>query len=472
MPDQSIPTPMQSQPQSIPLEQPTIAVSGQQTGTLLEPRIVTMPKKFVTGATSSAKTGKGGPLPILIFVGIALLVVIVGGVGWWVWQSQQPASSVVSQPLAEESIQPAEQPEQPVVENTAPTQFALDAIVKDAGGNMLAAGKLILPQDLTGKETITFRGGPVLPVSLATPLDSVISTDGMYPVGGEFIIDPEVVLPSSATLSITLSPGVFATYSADSLSLAYWNVEQKKWSPIENSFLNKDQATMTVAVLQLYSTKYAIVATQQNVATKPVAPVVEQSKDQQNKPLTMAADDDEDLLTYLEEFLYGTDPMEADTDGDSYNDGIEVRNGYSPREPGSARLATDTKIAVYASSQFGFTALYPSAWVVAPLDEQTQREVIFTSATGEFIELRIEDAPTTDSLQKWFTSEGSSVSGYGEIKQIGSNEMSVSADGKVWYVKPMNGAHVFVLSYDIGTKTQLNFGTTFEMIARSLKMKE
>lgn len=44
-------------------------------------------------------------------------------------------------------------------------------------------------------------------------------------------------------------------------------------------------------------------------------------------------DSDQDGLTNDEEQLYGTDPQNADTDGDGYSDGAEVRSGYDPLKP-------------------------------------------------------------------------------------------------------------------------------------------
>lgn len=44
-------------------------------------------------------------------------------------------------------------------------------------------------------------------------------------------------------------------------------------------------------------------------------------------------DTDQDGLTNEEEQLYGTDPQNADTDGDGYSDGAEIRSGYDPLKP-------------------------------------------------------------------------------------------------------------------------------------------
>src|SRR3989344_9416266 len=46
-------------------------------------------------------------------------------------------------------------------------------------------------------------------------------------------------------------------------------------------------------------------------------------------------DADHDGLLNAEEQLYGTDPANPDTDGDGYNDGEEVKNGYNPLGEGT-----------------------------------------------------------------------------------------------------------------------------------------
>ncbi len=51
-------------------------------------------------------------------------------------------------------------------------------------------------------------------------------------------------------------------------------------------------------------------------------------------PTNEVGDPDNDGLTNAEERFYGTDPTKADTDGDGYLDGEEVRNGYNPKGPG------------------------------------------------------------------------------------------------------------------------------------------
>lgn len=49
-------------------------------------------------------------------------------------------------------------------------------------------------------------------------------------------------------------------------------------------------------------------------------------------------DQDQDGLTNRDEFLFGTNPISPDTDGDGTMDGVEIRLGSDPRSPGSIPL--------------------------------------------------------------------------------------------------------------------------------------
>jgi LPXTG-site transpeptidase (sortase) family protein len=48
-------------------------------------------------------------------------------------------------------------------------------------------------------------------------------------------------------------------------------------------------------------------------------------------------DPDKDNLPNYLEYIYGTDPLKADTDGDGYSDKQEIINGYDPDAPGDAK---------------------------------------------------------------------------------------------------------------------------------------
>ena len=50
--------------------------------------------------------------------------------------------------------------------------------------------------------------------------------------------------------------------------------------------------------------------------------------------ISLGSDDDNDGLMYRDEIIYGTDPESADTDGDGFLDGEEVKNEFNPKGEG------------------------------------------------------------------------------------------------------------------------------------------
>lgn len=56
------------------------------------------------------------------------------------------------------------------------------------------------------------------------------------------------------------------------------------------------------------------------------------------------ADPDKDRLPNYLEYVYGTNPLKADSDGDGYSDKQEIINGYDPDAPGDARPMVEITI--------------------------------------------------------------------------------------------------------------------------------
>ena len=189
------------------------------------------------------------------------------------------------------------------------------------------------------------------------------------------------------------------------------------------------------------------------------------------KPI-FGQDTDNDGVSDLEETtIYGTNPRDADSDGDTYLDLNEIVNMFDPANPSSAgMLKSNAGIAQYDSPSGEFSVLYPKTWLATPGD-QAAGGVIFKAPTGEFIQVLIVDKPANQNLMDWFLEQNPTVksSDVQSLKTKQGNDGVLSADRMTAYVG--SGPKVFVVSYDLGDQTAINYRATFQMMVRSLMVK-
>ena len=184
------------------------------------------------------------------------------------------------------------------------------------------------------------------------------------------------------------------------------------------------------------------------------------------EPPTQAADIDNDGLTAKEESLFNTDPDQADTDGDNYLDGIELLAGYDPTTPNVA-LKDSSIIETYQN--LSYSIIYPASWQVKVLGDN---EIIFQSSTGEFIEvINILNSGNLDLIE-WYQEQFPHTDP-DSITQVRINNLDGlrSADGLNYYlVDPADLTNVYVVTYNIGNLTKVNFTTTFNTMVKNFKL--
>lgn len=181
---------------------------------------------------------------------------------------------------------------------------------------------------------------------------------------------------------------------------------------------------------------------------------------------TMGIDTDNDGLTDVEEALYGTNPTNPDTDGDGYDDGREVINLYNPLGTAPQKLEETNLIKIYTDPTYKYSIFYPSTWIVRALDQET---VMFTSATGEFVEVLVQDNSQGLPLMDWYLNESPGVSPAEVGTATTKSGMSgiESPNGLTDYFS--SGNKIYAIIYNIGIKTELEYKSTFEMMINSFK---
>ena len=187
-------------------------------------------------------------------------------------------------------------------------------------------------------------------------------------------------------------------------------------------------------------------------------------------PLPNEVDLDRDGLTTIEETFFGTDPAVADTDSDGYLDGSELINGYNPVEAGTS-LAESDLVEIYQDSEKGYSVWYPKTWSLNILTSP-ERQVLFTSLTGESFIILFKDNPDNLSLSEWYQRQFPQIS-LELIEAVRFNNLVglIHPDKLSYYLAaPDNLGRIYLLSYNYGARNKLNFATTFSFFVNSFKL--
>jgi len=185
-------------------------------------------------------------------------------------------------------------------------------------------------------------------------------------------------------------------------------------------------------------------------------------------------DTDQDGLTDVEENLWSTDLQKKDTDGDSYDDGKEVLNLYSPSVAGSddkAKLFGAGQIKSYTNTKFGYSLFYPASWQVNDFGDSGE-QVVFISNSGEFFEVIVsKNDGSYATIKDWYQAQNpASDSSSWEEVLIGNWSGIKSQDKLNVYLLKNN--YIYALSYNVGLKQELNYQTTFNMVLKSFQLFE
>lgn len=188
----------------------------------------------------------------------------------------------------------------------------------------------------------------------------------------------------------------------------------------------------------------------------------------------LGIDSDQDGLTDNEERLYSTDALKEDTDTDTYLDGEEIKNLYDPIRSEQSRLDVSGLVNTYTNQTFQYSLLYPSSWVAKSTDPTTDREVMLSSATGEFFTITVVDNPNRLSPVDWYASQAAPGSDTSRLQSFTYETWSgvMTTDSQTVYVTRNNGTMekqtlLYVLKYNLNTENELNFISTMQMMLRS-----
>jgi len=420
-----------------------------------------MPKKFLGEDYEKLKKKKKFNFSRL-FLWLVIIIVglgLIGGGAYIFFVFQKAKSKPESKPeepiVNKEVVQPRlTNEEMPLPEKKIePEEFAFE--VKDKNNKLVGSVELslYLPKEINKKD-----------VSLAgmLPSQETKEIDPDYEIIGPVynIIPQNIQLEKKSKITLTYIQEDIKEDLEDSLQVAF--LVNNQWQPIKTT-VDKTGNKAVGEIDEFPSTNFTLIIRKSLLEKekKPEGLLI-------NIPSPSTLDSDEDGLTDKEEELYGTDPHKPDTDKDSYPDGLELINLYNPLAGAGAKLAISGLINSYTNPIYNYTLYYPAGWLVRALDE-TNREVMFTSATGEFIEVIVQDNPRKISLETWYREQFPEIDLSQIRKTLVDNKDAIwSLDGQTIYIGTPD--NIYSLTYNSGKEEKLNFKTTFEMMIRSFKL--
>lgn len=187
-----------------------------------------------------------------------------------------------------------------------------------------------------------------------------------------------------------------------------------------------------------------------------------------NHEFKNSVDEDADGLTDIEEELWGTNGATADSDNDTFPDATETTNLYNPAGVTPERLVDAQLVATYINPEYQYSVYYPKTWIAQSVDDG-KKEVLFTSITQEFVSVRVLPFPTDMPFAQWFIKTFPTEQLATYIPFVNKFKISgvMSADGMVAIIT--DGAHVYLMTYNGGTREEINYRMTFKMMVQSFK---
>jgi len=186
-------------------------------------------------------------------------------------------------------------------------------------------------------------------------------------------------------------------------------------------------------------------------------------------PPNTGVDSDSDGLTDVEETtVYGTNPFNTDSDGDTFNDGNEAAHLYDPTKKTPALLKDAASEKIVANKTEGYSVIVPGKWTVSGEDTA---QLMVNAPTGEFFEVLVTDKPKDQSLVEWYLamSPGTAESDVIRFKTLQGYDALRSPDRLTTYIDPGNGK-LYTLTYSYDDKLSLEFRTTYEAFLQGFSL--
>jgi hypothetical protein len=208
------------------------------------------------------------------------------------------------------------------------------------------------------------------------------------------------------------------------------------------------------------------------VTTTPEEPVIikEPGLELPSKLAIESADIDGDGVSDAAEEVFGSDPGNPDTDSDSYNDGHELYYLYNPNGIEPMKVIDSGTVKLFRSGNFNYELYYPANWISAAVDVDG-RQTLFTTLTGENVEVRVFDIKDDQTLADWFATVVSPDNTLTDYVDVDSRFGAVgkARNDRLVYLY-ISEQRIYALVYHEAEENLVFYKKVLEVMARSFKI--
>lgn len=268
-----------------------------------------------------------------------------------------------------------------------------------------------------------------------------------------------IIISALVLLAVMILTGSYFAYDAwQRFIISQRPVEEQRPPIIE---VQEEEMVITTST----ATTTEEVATSTATTTEEVATSTATSTE-----IKFSLDSDNDGLSDIEEVLFGTAPTSPDTDGDSYKDGIEVANGYSPNKAGSFRI-TDSPFVASLTTDFdsdNFKLIYPKDW--RPSLAKASKQLVLTVNTGEVITVTVKENSDKIPAMSWYLQQYPQTA-VSQLRMVDSKDLTgiYSPDGLSAYLTDKDKSKFYIFEYVIGRQLEFRYPIIFTMLIKQFE---
>ncbi len=404
----------------------------------------TMPERFRSSRAKASKTKKTGLF--IIIGGIIFLMVIIGGLYYYLFAMQPRESSqtpeAISTPENQET-EKASQPTQPAETKPAKPEIKTTSIKSAKAAYMDMKAEFDKINTFNDYEQVIRKHGSqeklleltkqkrkYNSLSDSAKADFIAALTQFAPDLAEIKDIDERVKDNIATLYITIKGLKEKATITMVLETNEWKLESETWPEM----IKSDDSSVATSTADF----------------------------------VMATDSDNDGLTDKEEILLGCDVNNTDSDGDGYDDLSEAMNLYNPA--GANKLINNPNISKYLNNSFNYNLLYPANWSFSTIGGD--ESVMFRSSDNQFIQVIVQDNQNREPIGNWYKKQF-------DIATIDSAKLIItdnwqgikSEDSLTIYLTDKQYNNIITITYIPGQDNVLDYVNIFEMMIKSLELE-